>query len=201
MHKLFASETRLFASKTWLFASKIWLFASKIWLPARTPRRSSAMGLEGHKAPVWPRRLSATLGPWAITGLTMSAAFAQQPVTNYTTVDVASGKQVQLTYHATAKKDCTPLEPPTVKVTTPPKEGVLMIRSGTLATDRFAGCGRLKVPAQVVFYQAREGYVGSDHVSYDVTDIKGAVSSYDVTINVKAGPAVPPASKPKGTSI
>jgi hypothetical protein len=139
------------------------------------------------------------VGACAIAGITVSAAFAQ-PATNYTTVDVVSGKQVQLTYHATAK-DCTPLEPPTVKVTTPPKEGVLMIRSGTLATDRFTGCGRIKVPAQVVFYQARQGYVGSDHVSYDVTDIKGAVSSYDVTINVKAGPAAAPPSKPKGTSI
>jgi len=128
-----------------------------------------------------------------------SSALAQG--VNYTSVDAVAGKPVQLTYHASANKNCTPALPPTVRVTEAPKSGVLKIRKAILTTDKIAGCEKLKTPAQVVFYQARAGYSGSDHVSYEVTDSKGAVTSYDITITVKAAPVpvAPPGSK--GTSL
>ncbi len=69
------------------------------------------------------------------------------------------------------------------------------------------GSHRIKVPAQVVFYNPKEGYVGSDHVIYEVTDSNGQVTTYDTTITAKAGPPGAPNSKPgtapkgKGTKI
>lgn len=71
-----------------------------------------------------------------------------------------------------------------------------MVRRGTLATDKVAGCERIRVPAQVVFYNPKEGYVGSDHVIYEVTDFNGQVTTYDMTITVKAGPPGAPSGKP-----
>ena len=71
-----------------------------------------------------------------------------------------------------------------------------MVRRGTLATDKVAGCERIRVPAQVVFYNPKEGYVGSDHVIYEVTDSNGQVTTYDMTITVKAGPPGAPSGKP-----
>ena len=41
----------------------------------------------------------------------------------------------------------------------------------------------------MVFYQAKEGYSGSDHVSYAVTNPEGQAQGYDVTITVKGAPA------------
>ena len=102
-----------------------------------------------------------------------------------------------------AHKNCAPAPPPTIRVTEPPKSGALVVRKGMLATDKVPGCERIKVPVQVVFYNPKEGYAGPDHVSYEVTDSKGEVTSYDITITVKAGPPGPaappgPAQPPKG---
>ena len=139
-----------------------------------------------------PMRPSTMLLSCAIAGLAASAALAQ--ATNYTSVEATAGKPVQLTYHASAhKSSCTPAPLPTVRVTQPPKAGVLTIRKALLTTGKIPGCEKIKLPAQVVFYQAREGYVGPDHVNYEVTDSNGEVATYDVTITVKAGPAAPAA--------
>ena len=40
----------------------------------------------------------------------------------------------------------------------------------------------------MVFYQARAGIVGTDHLVYEVTNPTGEVSTYDVTINIKEAP-------------
>lgn len=135
---------------------------------------------------------------FAIAGLVATAALAQ--ATNYTSVEATAGKPVQLTYHASANKNCTPELPPMVRVTQAPKAGVLIVRKAILTTDKVAGCLRLKVPAQVVFYQVREGYVGPDHVSYEVTNRNGEIATFDVTITVKAPAPSAPGSE-KGTSL
>jgi hypothetical protein len=129
----------------------------------------------------------------AIAGFLISTALAQ--TTNYTSIEVTAGKPVQLSYHASAGKNCTPAPPPTVHVTQAPKAGALVVRKAVLTTDKVAGCPKLKTPVQVVFYEARADYAGPDHVSYEATDSNGAVASYDVTITVKPAPApsTPPA--------
>ncbi len=146
-------------------------------------------------------RLSIALLSFAIAVSMASAVLAQ--ATSYTTAETTVGTPIRLTYHASAHKNCTPAPPPTIKVIEPPKAGALVVRKGMLATDKIAGCERIKVPAQVVFYNPKEGYVGSDHVIYEVTDSNGQVTTYDMTITMKAGPPGPvpngkPGTAPKG---
>jgi hypothetical protein len=122
--------------------------------------------------------------------------------TSYTSAEATAGKLVQLTYHAWAHKNCTLAPLPTVRVTQAPKDGVLMVRKAVLTTDKVAGCPRLKTPAQIVFYQAREGYTGPDHISYEVTNPDGELGAFDVAITVKPAPAPKaPGNEQKGTSL
>jgi hypothetical protein len=145
-------------------------------------------------------RPSTVLLSGAIAGFMVSTALAQ--ATNYTSIEVPAGKAVQLTYHASANKNCAPAPPPTVRVTQPPKGGALIVRKAVLTTDKIAGCPKLKTPAQVVFYQARADYAGPDHVGYEATDSNGEVASYDVTITVKAAPPAPtPPAAGTGTRL
>jgi len=131
----------------------------------------------------------------------MSTAGLAQPAlaqaANYTSVEATSAKPVQLSYHASAhKSNCTPAALPTIRVTEAPKWGMLTVKRALLTTDKVAGCPAMKVPAQVVYYQARAGYLGSDHLNYEVTSENGEVATYDVTITVKAEPVTtPPAAK------
>ena len=135
----------------------------------------------------------------AIAGFVVSTALAQ--ATNYTSIEVPAGKPVQLTYHASAGKNCAPAPPPAVSVTQAPKAGTLVVRKAVLTTDKIAGCPKLKTPAQVVFYQARPDYAGPDHVGYEATDSNGEVASYDVTITVKPAPAPTPPAGGTGTRL
>jgi hypothetical protein len=144
-------------------------------------------------------RPSTILLSCAIAGCVASAALAQ--ATNYTSVEATAGKAVQLTYHASAHKNCTPAPLATFDVLQAPKLGLLTVRKGLLTTNNVAGCPGLKIPAQVVFYRARAGSAGPDHVIYKVTSASGEVETYDVTITVKPAPAPSPPSGGKENSL
>jgi hypothetical protein len=64
--------------------------------------------------------------------------------TNYTSVEATSDNPVQLSYHASAHKNCTPAPLPTVRVIEAPKSGTLTVRGAVLKTDKVAGCPGLK---------------------------------------------------------
>ena len=138
----------------------------------------------------------------AAVSWSVSTALAQGGA-NYTSIDATPDKPVQLSYHASAHAaDCTAGALPAVRVTQAPKRGMLTVRKAILTTDKVAGCPPIKTPAQVVFYQARAGYTGPDHLDYEVTSVNGEVATYDVTITVKALPAPSaPAGDTNGRSL
>ena len=133
--------------------------------------------------------------PYLAASLIATTALAETSA-NYSSAVATSEKPVQLSYHASAHKNCTPAPLPTVRVIEVPKFGTLTVRKAVLTTNKVARCPALKTPAQVVFYLARGGYEGPDHVKYEVTSENGEVATYDVTITVKA----PPEQK-KGQSL
>jgi hypothetical protein len=128
--------------------------------------------------------LLASLVLCASASLVAASALAQDA--NYMSVEATSGKAIQLSYHASAHKNCTSAPLPTVHVMEPPTSGMLTVRVAELTTARVVGCPQLKTPARVIFYESRTGYVGSDHVNYEVTSENGEVVTYNVTITVKA---------------
>jgi hypothetical protein len=130
------------------------------------------------------QRLALCIGVFAITMST--TVLAEPPQSNsYTTVEVTSGTSVQLGYHASAKKDCSPAPLPTIRVIEVPRSGRLTVRRGVLTINTIAGCPGLKTPAQIAFYVARAGSGGKDHLIYEVTNFNGEVDVYDVTIEIK----------------
>ena len=134
---------------------------------------------------------------YATATLVVAAALAQ--TANYTSAEITTDKPVQLSYHASAHKNCTPAPLPTVRVIEAPKSGMLTVRRAVLTTDKVAGCPAVKVPAQVAFYRAHAGYVGPDHVKYEVTSENGEVATYDVTITIKAPPVTSPPAGDEGS--
>jgi hypothetical protein len=119
------------------------------------------------------------------------------PTTNYTSIEVTSGKPTRIGYYAVLRKDCTPGPAPAIRVIEAPKLGTLTVRGGELTTSVTASCPNLKAPAQLLFYLARAGAVGSDHIVYAVISFDGRIDGYDVTITIKEAPKVPAASQEK----
>src|SRR5271166_6060039 len=146
---------------------------------------------------LWPR-----IGRLGSAALILLASSALAQSVNYTSVEATAGTPAQLTYHATAHKNCMPAPLPSVRVIKSPAAGMLIVRKAILTTDRLAGCPAVKTPAQVVLYQARAGYEGLDEVKYEVTSANGEVADYDVTIAVKQGPAeTKPPAPPAGERL
>jgi hypothetical protein len=114
---------------------------------------------------------------------------------NFTSFVATVSMPLQLGYYASAKKDCTPAALPILKVIEPPTQGTLTVRRGILTTDTIPGCAGLKTPTQVVFYVARVGSGGRDHLVYQVTNSDGRSGVYDVSIEIKEATAAPDQSQ------
>src|ERR1035437_9117180 len=99
---------------------------------------------------------------WSLAaGMISTVALAQEaPSLNYTSFDATSAAPVQLGYYGAVHKDCSPAPAVTIRVGEPPKSGTFTIRPGQLTTSAAAKpCRGLKIPAEVVFYQARPGVI------------------------------------------
>ena len=145
---------------------------------------------------LWPP-LRALFFACATASVCATASLAQD--VNYGSVNATPDKPVQLSYHASAhKSNCAPAALPTVRVIELPKSGILTVRDAVLTTDKIEGCPELKIPARVVLYTANTGYMGPDHVKYEVTNEDGQVAAYDMTITVEA--AQPAQNPPAGTT-
>jgi hypothetical protein len=111
-----------------------------------------------------------------------TSTFAQ--ATSYRSVEAIPGKPVQLTYHASAQKNCSPAPPP-MNSRYAASEGPCPDRPQGRADHR-QGCGLSKDQGVGAggFYQAREGYGGPDHISYEATNSDGEIGAFDVAITV-----------------
>jgi hypothetical protein len=123
-----------------------------------------------------------------VAGIVSGAYGQPAPSTNYTSIEAEPSKPLQVGYYAQAHKDCSLSKLPIVHVVEAPTLGTLTVRPGELKTDRVPNCPSLKIPAQMVFYQARPKATGSDHVMYSVTYPNGEIALYDVAIHVKEPP-------------
>lgn len=103
----------------------------------------------------------------------------------YQSARAISGKEVRVALFGRADgKECKALPLPEIRVVDPPKNGVLIIRTATLTTNRYPSCPNLKVPAQVLFYQSRSDYVGPDSISFTVTFENGLTQAHSLVIAV-----------------
>jgi hypothetical protein len=82
-----------------------------------------------------------------------------------------------------------------LKVTSAPKHGTLAIRSGKTKPGSLPRCPNLEVPAEGVFFQAHQNFIGDDEVTYEVTRPGGPSRIVTIRISVRATNA--PGSKAK----
>ena len=85
--------------------------------------------------------------------------------------------------------DCSAGAPPEIRVTAAPKNGMVAITGGTLTTKRLAQCPKVSAPVRQIIYRPRDGFTGTDEVTFDVVDpAQGKPVSHTVTITVGTPP-------------
>jgi hypothetical protein len=134
------------------------------------------------------------LGSIAAIAASLAAPAAAQ-TTDYTSFDARPGTPIEIGNYAALGKVCSAGAPPTIKVVEPPREGTLSVRTGE-RVYAVANCPPVKLQAQVMTYEARDGAAGTDHVVYDIVGANGQVSTKDVTIRLHDAPRPVPQPKP-----
>jgi hypothetical protein len=132
---------------------------------------------------------------WIATFAVSIAATAVAQTTDYTSFDAAPGKPIEIGNYAAVGNTCSAGAPPTIKVVEPPRSGTLSIRTGE-RIYAVANCPPIKMQAEVLTYEARDGATGTDRVVYDIVSANGQVSTKDVTIRLPDAPRAVPAPKP-----
>ena len=106
-----------------------------------------------------------------LTTLVIVSLVALQAVAQDSThrsATVGSGQEIRLNAYMNINRDCSAGAPPEVRVITPPRNGALSIRSGKGRSPRVGKCENIEVPVRLVIYQSNRGYIGEDHVVYEV---------------------------------
>jgi hypothetical protein len=137
------------------------------------------------------RRASALAAIAMVLTSTMAAAQLGPP-TKYTSFKAVSGKAIELGNYASANQNCSPGPAPAIHVVEPPKSGTLTVHVAQLTYSNVFGCPPIKMPAQVLTYEARDSGVDRDHLIYDVAGAKGEVTIHDVTIEIAPPPKPAP---------
>lgn len=99
-------------------------------------------------------------------------------------VSVSSGKEIRLGAYGGFQKDCSPGALHEVKVLSPPKNGSLVVKTASLKSSASSACPNKEGPAQVVFYQSKEAFAGTDTLTYQVRNPAGQTQSFTVSVTV-----------------
>ena len=102
---------------------------------------------------------------------------------------ISGQRQRIATFYATAP-DCTSLGYLTLKLAKPPQHGQVSVEKGTAIAifgkdDPRSACGGKEVPATVIYYTSKPGFIGADSVAFDRIGVAGAYGYHIYTINVR----------------
>ena len=131
--------------------------------------------------------LMATLGLAASLG-DVSAQTAR-------TATIQPGKPARLAVVTSLRKDCSQGEVGSIRVTTAPKNGSIVLRGGKLKTPSAYRCPNVETQVQALFYEPNKNFQGTDEIAYETRSTDGDTQTFTIKITVSSKP---PAKKDGG---
>ena len=111
-----------------------------------------------------------------------SAVAQSGPITH--AITGPADKELHAGWFGSLSADCSPRGLPEVRMVEGPTNGAVRIRQAKVRTKSVANCTNAEVPAQVVFYQSRENYRGSDSFTVEIKDANGKPSLHKFDVSV-----------------
>ncbi|MCC0805238.1 4-aminobutyrate aminotransferase [Methylobacterium sp. W2] len=131
---------------------------------------------------MYAAKSNAFLAASLLIGLASVPAMAQDTATR--TETAAPGKSVRILIASNLKDDCKPGSMPEIRISTSPKNGSLITKTGSVTTPASHKCPNKKTAATGVFYQSKDGFTGTDEVVVEVKKADGKTSTQTITITV-----------------
>jgi len=98
-------------------------------------------------------------------------------------------KDIRIGVYLSVRPDCTSGPLPTIRLSAPPANGKVTVKSGKIKATNYKQCLALEVPAFIAFYRSAPGFVGADVLSLEVKFPNGRTEIQKITVNV--GTSVP----------
>ena len=127
----------------------------------------------------------------AFASAVLAASPALAQTSSYRSATAQSGKPTRIWTVSAIKKDCSIGTIGGVKVVTPPKNGTLSLTRGKLKSPPTFRCPNLETPVELVIYQSRPNFSGSDEVSFETKNADGVVEKHTIRIEMSDKPAAP----------
>ena len=115
--------------------------------------------------------------------LSSGAALAQDKVTDHA-VSGPAAKEIRAGWFGNLKADCSSGRPPQARVVDHAQNGMIMLRNGRVRTNSAPNCPNAELPAVVVFYQSKPGFIGTDSFTLEVKAESGASSRHKFNVTV-----------------
>jgi hypothetical protein len=103
---------------------------------------------------------------------------------------VASGKpntDIRVGVYVHVRADCTSGQLPSIQLTSPPKNGKVIVKEATVKVTNFKQCLALEVPAFIAFYRSRADYVGVDVLTLEIKFPGGKTEVQQISVTVGNG--------------
>ena len=99
----------------------------------------------------------------------------------------ATGKSFQVGVYLNVQPDCTSGALPTIRMITPPANGVVSIKRGKISATNYKQCLALEVPGFIAFYQSKADFAGSDVVTLEIRYPQGRIEVQRITVTIGGG--------------
>ncbi len=121
-----------------------------------------------------------------VAGGLLIAAGPARAETVQKTETVASGKTGRLLVTPNLKKDCSEGPMPEFRFSAYPKNGAVVVKAGKQKTPASFRCPNKEAGVMGVFYQPKDGFTGSDELTFEVKSADGEVQTRVFKITVEA---------------
>ncbi|MCJ2132054.1 4-aminobutyrate aminotransferase [Methylobacterium sp. E-045] len=131
---------------------------------------------------MYAAKSNAFLAAGLFLAIASAPVLAQDTATR--TETAAPGKSVRILIASNLKDDCKPGSMPEIRISTSPKNGSLITKTGSVTTPASHKCPNKKTAATGVFYQSKDGFTGTDEVVVEVKKADGKTMTQTINITV-----------------
>src|SRR5262249_13247556 len=112
-------------------------------------------------------------------------AWAQDKTVDRTAQGQA-GKDVRVGVYVNVQDDCTSGPLPTIRLSTPPAHGRVIVKKAKVSATNFKQCLALEVTGYAAFYRSQPDFSGNDVFALDVRFPSGRMETQRFTVTIAA---------------
>ena len=98
-----------------------------------------------------------------------------------------AGKDIRIGIYVNVQPDCSSGPLPSIRLSGPPANGKVAVKSAKIKATNYKQCLALEVPGFIAFYRSAPGFTGADVVTLEVKFPNGRTEIQKITVNVGTG--------------